>query len=280
LIVGVYVNLSGGMIIVDKEFFKGDYLIVDEQSTNNTVYLYPKHEEIGIVKNDTTSAEEEEIRSQITSTEEECEGEIIKVYKSNLVVAVPDIEKALFKDNENVNIRIIKASSAYECSLKILGMKKEGDKLLLVLSIPLIEKKVDRRRFFRINLKIGVRYCVVPKGEYHTIIDIPKGCFLKTKKTFTEDISAGGISIVSEEKCEVGDYVLVCLYLPNKIDVLCKVLRIKPNNKKNSSEILCMKYVYIHELDRDKLVGFVIKNEMFRRSKNRDKAITEDKSEV
>lgn len=260
-------NLCGGMIIVDKQLFKGDFLIMDEQSATNTVYLYPKHE--GAVKGE---SEEEELRLLIANIEEECEGEIINIYKNNLVVAVSAKKEALFKENGNINIRIIKASSAYECSLRILGMKKDEDKLILVLSIPLIEKKVDRRRFFRIKLKVGVRYCVIPKGEYNTIIDIPKGCFLKTKKTFTEDISAGGISIISEDKCEVGDYVLVCLYLPNKIDVLCKVLRIKENDKNSNSFILCMKYVYIHEIDRDKVVGFVIKNEIFRRNQNREKA--------
>lgn len=263
-------NLSGGMIILDKELFKGDYLIMDEQLDTNTVYLYPSHEEIDIVKDAANSIEEEEFRSQIISLKDECEGEIIKIYKNNLVVAVSVKKEALFKENENINIRIIKSNSAYECSLRILGMKKEGDKLLLVLSIPLIEKKVDRRRFFRINLKFGVRYYILPKGEYNTIVDIPKGCFLKIKKTLTEDISAGGISILSEDKCEIGDYVLVCLYLPNKIDVLCKVLRIKPNHKKAPNSILCMKYVYIHEIDRDRVAGFVIKNEVARRNKNKE----------
>jgi c-di-GMP-binding flagellar brake protein YcgR len=269
--VDAYVNLSGGMIILDKELLKGDYLIMDEQSTKNTVYLYPSHEEISIVKDDPNSAEEEELRAQIISLQDECEGEIIKIYKNNLVVAVSVKKEALFKDNENINIRIIKSSNAYECSLKILGMKKEGDKLLIVLSIPLIEKKVDRRRFFRINLKFGVRYSILPKGEYNTILDIPKGSFLKIKKALTEDISAGGISIVSEDKCEVGDYVLVCLYLPDKINILCKVLRINPNIKNTTSSVLCMKFVYIHELDRDRVVGFVIKNEVVRRNKNKDK---------
>ncbi|MFL0268345.1 flagellar brake protein [Candidatus Clostridium radicumherbarum] len=252
---------------MDNELLEGDFLVLDEQSLAKTVYLFLRHEVIHVVKEDPKGFEEEEIKAQVYSLENECEGEIIKIYKNNLVIAVSVKNIDLFRDYENINIRITNSSCAYECSSKILGLKEEGDKLILVLSTPLIEKKVDRRRFFRINLKFGVRYCILPKGNYNTILDIPKGCFLKIKKALTKDISAGGISILAEDKCEVGDYVLVCLYLPNKFDVLCKILRIDPNYKNGTSSLLCMKYVYIHEIDRDRVAGFVIKNEISRRNK-------------
>lgn|GEM_PF-4469774 len=254
---------------MDKKLLEGDYLILDEKLVDKTVYLFPRHEDIQVVKEDPKDFEEEEINAQVLSLEHECEGEIVNIYKNNLVIAVSVKNIDLFKDNENLKIRVTNSSSAYECSIKNLGMKKDGDKLILVLSTPLIEKKVDRRRFFRINLKFGVRYCILPKGNYHTILDIPKGCFLKTRKALTKDISAGGISILAEDKFEVGDYVLVCLYLPNKIDVLCKILRIEPNYMNGTSSLLCMKYIFINEMDRDRVAGFVIKNEISRRNKNK-----------
>lgn len=258
--------------------FKGDYLTKEGEPIAKTVYLFPDQEE-DLSENmdrvvdkavDEAAKEVDNVKSLTTFVKDEFEGEIIQIYKNNLVVEVDSKDKALIKENEKLNIRITKGKNAYECSLKVLGIKDEGEKLLIVLSIPVIERKVDRRRFFRISLKFMARYCIIPKGDYRTLLDIPSGCFLKTKKTYTNDISGGGISIIADEQCETGTYVLVCLYLPNKIDVLCKVVRSLPNSS-GSKNLLSMKYVYINELDRDKVVGFVIKNEVYRRSKNREK---------
>lgn len=258
---------------MSENHLKGDYLTTEGDPISKTVYIFPKQEEElykELVENDDLKVQEEDdIEKSAKLAKYESEGEIINIYKNNLVVEIENKNRELVKENENVNIRITKGASAYECSLKILGIKDEDDKLIVVLSIPVVEKKVDRRRFFRINLKFMARYCIIPKGEYKTLLDIPSGCFLKIKKTYTYDISGGGISIIVDEKCEAGTYVLVCVYLPNKIDILCKVVRVS-SYKNGNKNLLSLKYVYVNELDRDKIVGFVIKNEAYRRSKNRE----------
>lgn len=256
---------------MEKEVSKGDLLLSDDGSIIKTVYLYSRNEDAVIETGETSSDKknDEEVNSLIVNAKDECEAQIIKIYKSNLVVVIEDKKLDYIKENENIKVRIIKGNNAFECSSIILGMKSEDDKVILVLSIPVIEKQIDRRRFYRIKISFGVRYCLVPEGKYKTLLDIPKGCFLKTKKTLTQDISAGGIKISSDEKCEVGSYVLVCLYLPHKIDVLCKVVRVSQEIKGPKSS-LSMKYVYIDEADRDKIVEFVIKNEIARRKRDKE----------
>lgn len=251
---------------------KGDYLILDQCSVLNTVYFYPKHEEENIGNTDDDVSEiENEVAAMASYNKDEFDGEIVNVYKNNLVVAIDSKDKDYVKQNQNITIRITKDNNAYECSLKILGIKDEGEKIIMVLSIPVIEKKVDRRRFFRLKVKFGVRYCILPEGEYHTIADVPKGCFLKTKKVLSHDISAGGVTIIANENCEIGTYALICVYLPNKIDILCRIVRTVPY-KDTNKVLLSMKYVYIYEPDRDKIAGFVIRNEIYRRNKaNKEK---------
>lgn len=256
---------------MDKEVYKGDFLIMDDNLIIKRIYLYPSHEDTVIENGETNSDEEDDekvVNSLISNVKDECTAQIIKIYKNNLVVVVEDKKLDFIKENESIKARITKGNYAYECSLIILGMKTEEEKLILVLSIPIIEKPLDRRRFFRLKLRFGVRYCLIPEGKYHTLIDIPKGCFLKTKKTLSQDISAGGITIISQEQCEVNTYVLVCLYLPNKIDILCKVTRVIPDKNETKSS-LSMEYVYIDEADRDKIVEFIIKNEIARRQRDK-----------
>lgn len=251
----------------EEKLIKGNYLTFDEHSDNKIVYFSPKQKEnISEDNNENLTDEvENEVIAIASYDKKEFEGEIVKIYKNNLVVNIDSNYRTYIKENESINIRIVKDENAYECSLKILGIKEEGENLIIVLSIPVIEKKVDRRRFFRLSVKFGIRYYILPKGEYHTITDVPPGCFLKIKKTVSHDISAGGIAIVSDEYCEVGTYVLVCVYLPNKIDILCKVVRTAPYEAANKI-LLSMKYIYIHELDRDKIAAFIIKNEIYRRN--------------
>lgn len=251
----------------DRNLIKGDYLTIDEKCDSKVIYFYPKHDKTSIEDSDEKLSEVEHEVISLTAYERcEFEGEILQVYKNNLVVSIENQYKEYVNINEVINIRIVKKEDAYECSLKVLGIKDEIDKLIIVLSIPVIEKKVDRRRFFRLAVKFGIRYCVLPKGKYSTITDVPPGCFLKIKKTLSHDISAGGISIIVDENFDIGAYVLVCVYLPNKIDILCQVVR-ATCYEDTKRMLISMKFVYIHELDRDKVAAFVIKNEIYRRNK-------------
>lgn len=255
----------GMVIALINNYSKGDLFLLNNSSYNKNVYLYIKNIEI----EEEGEEKDEDIKKIDQSSEiiDECEGKVVNLFKNNLVVEIDDNGKSFIKEGEKVYIKVIQQNKAYECLTKILGLKSENNKLTLVLSIPIFEKEVDRRRFFRINSSLTVRYCILPKGEYRNIIDVPKGCFLKTKKTMTTEISGGGIRILSKEKCEADDYVLLTIFLPEKIDVLCKVIRIE---EYRNQSLLCMKYICIDEIYRDKIIEFVFKTEAAKISRSKE----------
>lgn len=238
---------------------KGSFLLTDEEGFGKNVYIYPDDNYSNVDNNDNILEKEKQLENEIANAKFECKGKLIKVYKNNLVIEFYE-DKGFIKENKNVIIRIIKLKKAYECSAEVLGVRKEDKRYIAVLSIPIIRRQIDRRRFFRIAVQIRVRYFLLPKGEYRTVLDIPRGCFLKTKKCRCIDISAGGIKILTEENMDVGKYVLINIFVPYKSNILCKVVRSEVH-KASSKFIISMEYVYIDEQDRDKIVRFVIKNE-------------------
>ncbi|MDT8716273.1 PilZ domain-containing protein [Clostridium sp. 19966] len=251
---------------MDKNYIKGDLFIITDKHIGHDFYLYPytqQNEESTRI-----SEEENEIKKQVTNINDICKGKLLTIYKNNLLVETYELNKSFIKEGENINVKLHKNDKAYECSIKVLGIKREDSKLRLVLGSPIVERELDRRNFFRIKLSMRIRYSVVPEGLYNSLLDVPKGCFLKTKKSITLDISAGGIKIISEDYCEENRYVLISIYLPDKIDILCKVVRVEPY-KNEGKLILSMEYVNLDEIIRDRLVEFVIKNEAARIRKNK-----------
>ena len=238
---------------------KGSFLLTDEEGFGKNIYIYPDGNYSDVENNDDISEKEKQLENEIANAKFECKGKLIKVYKNNLVIEFYE-DKGFIKENKNAIIRIIKLKKAYECSAKVLGVRKEDKKYIAVLSIPIIRRQIDRRRFFRIAVQVRVRYSLLPKGEYKTVLDIPKGCFLKTKKCSCIDISAGGIKILAEENMDVDKYALINIFVPYKANILCKVVR-NEEYKASNKFIISMEYVYIDEQDRDKIVRFVIKNE-------------------
>lgn len=249
------------------DYLKGDFFLLNDNSYSKNVYLYIKSEEVEEEKAPQNEVEEK-VFGQTDKIIDECEGKVKSLFKNNLVVEIEENKKEFIKEKERVYIKIIKKNKAYECITKILGLKSEDNKLTVVLSIPVFEKEVDRRRFFRISTSLVVRYCILPKGQYRNIIDVPKGCFLKTKKTMSTEISGGGIRIISKEVCETDDYVLLTAFLPEKVDILCKVVRVEEYKK--IQFILCMKYICIDEINREKIIEHVFKTEAMKISKSKE----------
>lgn len=249
-------------------YIQGDLFIINENHIGRNFYLYPCLEHVDVEEDENHGEEEKELRNQMANINDICKIKLITTYKNNLLVEVYEFNKAYIKEEETVNIKLTQEDEAYECTTRILGVKCEGGNIRLVLSSPMVERKIDRRNFFRIKLSMRIRYHVLPLGTYNSILDVPKGCFLKTKKTLTQDISAGGIKIISEEYCEENRYVLISIFLPDKIDILCRVVRVGPY-KNESKLLLSMEYIKLEENIRDRLVEFVIKNEAARIRKNK-----------
>ncbi|MBC2581304.1 PilZ domain-containing protein [Clostridium sp. DJ247] len=62
-------------------------------------------------------------------------------------------------------------------------------------------------------------------GKNEKFEDIPRAYFRKLRKTFTVDLSANGIRIITYEDKIMSKYALISLFIKEQIYILCSVVR-------------------------------------------------------
>ncbi|WP_027307521.1 flagellar brake protein [Caloramator sp. ALD01] len=144
-----------------------------------------------------------------------------------------------------------------KCKSVVLGKKREENINLLVLSLPEVIERVQRREYFRLPITMPIRYYGLPKDRIYTSLrDVPSGYFSRLINSVSLDISGGGIKIVSNEIHNPGEYVIISINIPQEINILCSVVRIENTEEKNKFK-LALKYEGIEEKTRDKIIQFI-----------------------
>lgn len=144
-----------------------------------------------------------------------------------------------------------------KCKSIVLGKKKEENINLLVLSLPEVIERVQRREYFRLPITMPIKYYGLPKDRfYKSLRDVPSGYFSRLINSVSVDISGGGIKIVTNEIHNQGDYIIISINVPQEINILCSVVRIEQSEEKNKYK-LALKYEGIEEKTRDKIIQFI-----------------------
>lgn len=127
-------------------------------------------------------------------------------------------------------------SCAYKCSAAVIGTKADNNSHILLISTPEIIKIIERRRHKRVSAVLEVNYAEIPPENYYKYNkDIPSQLLRNMKKTFSCNISIGGISIIAYEKVENIKQVLIKLSIGGEIlTIICSLVRVeKVDNSSN-----------------------------------------------
>lgn len=157
----------------------------------------------------------------------------------------------------SVKLFIYDKGKVYSGTSTLLGIKEEKDIARAVLAMPENIKKVERRKYFRLPVNIEIEFVKISvEEEYEQVKDVPRELFYLLKSTNTIDISGGGMKIFSEDSLKVGQKVLTILYIPIELKILCSVVRVEKQPKKERYKV-SLKFENISERNRDKIIEFI-----------------------
>lgn len=145
-------------------------------------------------------------------------GITIDTKQDNLIV--------LHKD-QPIELILIQKHQALKCTAVILGCTQNDFEQALLISIPELVLSIERREFERLPIVMDVEYSPLPDElHYQAINNVKPKYFRAFKKTYTINISAGGVYFIISKKEIDTKYALVSFLIKNeKIVALCEKLR-------------------------------------------------------
>lgn len=185
------------------------------------------------------------------------EGTIVKLYEKCFGVQVsteqPNIK--IINANQVVDFLIVYDEEAYWCKARVLGCKAEDKGQLVLLNQPEIINRIERRRYKRLQTLMDIEYLILPDGV-STIHDISPILLRQMKKTFTLDISGGGVALVTYQKIEEGKLILISFELEERMMLLCEVVR-SEKNEKNDNYKTALKFKDMDDEKRQEIIDYV-----------------------
>ncbi|KZL90877.1 flagellar brake protein [Clostridium magnum] len=157
-------------------------------------------------------------------------GKIIKIEDKFLGVMISSAQDyvKIFNANEIANFFIVFEEEAYWCNSTVIGYRTDDYSQLLILEQPKVINRIDRRKSPRIPAILDIEYCFLPDniGE---LTKVTQGYQRMKKKTFTIDISRGGIALITYEKIQKGKLLFLSFKIKENIVSVCSVVRSEAN---------------------------------------------------
>lgn len=188
-------------------------------------------------------------------------GKVIKIDDKFLVVTISNLQDnfKIFHVNAIVNFFIVFITNAYWCNSRVIGCKADDYSQLLVLERPKIINKIERRKSPRIPTILDIQYSFL-SDNIDRLSKVTQIYQLTKKKTFTIDISLGGIAIITYEKIKSGKLVFVSFKIKKNILSVCSVIRTE-DNKKGTNFKTALKFIDI-DIDDQNIINEYINEKM------------------
>jgi c-di-GMP-binding flagellar brake protein YcgR len=204
------------------------------------------------------------------------ENDIIKLINPNKTLAVAVIKKVsndclgitinvkqdTYVDlytKQVIELILIYGNEAMRCSSVILGIKQNGFEQVIIITIPELIFRIQRRKFERVATVLDIEYSTLPDigMEYKNLSNVEQRYFRCFRSSYTLDISAGGIQIVIPKEEINSKFALVNLLIKDeKIIILCRKMRSDAMNDFKHNRV-AFKYEDIKEQHRQLICDFV-----------------------
>jgi c-di-GMP-binding flagellar brake protein YcgR len=184
-------------------------------------------------------------------------GIVKKEYKGCLAIVI-DINQDNYrniKEKDEIEFIVAFKDEAIRCGTVVIASSCTHTNQLLLLMAPRIITTIERRQFKRLQTLIDIDYCFLPEGRsYDKLTRIESLWFKKMKRSFTVDISAGGICLITYEKDIQEKQALISMNIKDQdIVALCDVIRIEKaidsKNQKTALKYIDMERNHIQLID-------------------------------
>ncbi|EET84977.1 type IV pilus assembly PilZ [Clostridium carboxidivorans P7] len=161
------------------------------------------------------------------------DGTVLKKYDECLAIRVCTLQDNYvpFEVNEQVNYILASENEALRCTSKVIGSKLDSNYNIILLETPTLINKIERRQNPRLKVIKDIEYYFLPsKAEINNLNEISASYYAKLKKSFTIDLSAGGVCLVTYENNFDSKEAIINLHLDEPISALCTVIRVEEND--------------------------------------------------
>lgn len=203
---------------------------------------------------------ENDIVKFITPNRTLVDGTIKKVSHDCLGITIntrQDTFIVLTKD-QSVELILIHERKAMKCTSVILGCTQNDFEQVAIISIPKVILGIDRREFIRLPIVMDIEYSPLPVDvNYPNLSHVEPKYFKSLKKSYTVDISAGGVYFIVSKSEIDSKFALVSLSLRNEnIVALCEKIRSDCMNDSKHDKV-AFKYNDIQTHHRQLILDFI-----------------------
>lgn len=184
------------------------------------------------------------------------------ITKEYIAISIPvsNGEYLLLTRGETVDVIYYDEKNVYKFTSKVIGRKSEGIKMLL-LSPPDKISKIQRRRFFRINILSKIKILKVKKNI--TEKQFNNLCANADEKSFSDaimtDLSGGGLKAKTEMNVKTGDMFIIKLPITDfDVNIPCYCVRAV---KEYETKYYCCGFSFynINDRVRDKIIAYIFR---------------------
>lgn len=178
---------------------------------------------------DVNTIKENDMVKLIAANKTLVDGTVKKISNDFLGITIDTRQGAFIVLNkgESIKLILIHERHALKCTSVVLGSTQNDFEQAIIISIPEVVLGIERREFERLPIVMDMEYSPLPSGAYYqTLGNVEPKYFRSLKKTYTVNLSAGGVYfIVSKDELD-NKFALVSLSLKNEnIVTLCEKVR-------------------------------------------------------
>jgi len=178
---------------------------------------------------DINTIKENDIVKFITPNKTLFDGMIKKVSDNCLGITINTRQDTFIRLNKDqfIDLILVDERKAIKCTSVILGCNQNDFEQAVIISIPKLILGINRREFERLPIVMDIEYSPLPLDvNFQSLNKVEAKYFKSFKKTYTVDISAGGVHVVVSKNEIDSKFALVSLSLKNeKIVTLCEKIR-------------------------------------------------------
>jgi c-di-GMP-binding flagellar brake protein YcgR len=177
----------------------------------------------------------------------------------NVVIASPIFESVDVPIHTGSHLRVIslhERQGLLSFNAIVRASRKKGNISMLVLEMTSPIKKIQRRGYYRLPCTLAVTYRLLDDENYKPADSVQS---TELKRAVTKNLSATGLSIVTDEKYPKDAIIQVFIPLGNnEIEAVCKVMRSEcVKNPRGDKYELGMHIVSISKQHQEQLVKYI-----------------------
>jgi c-di-GMP-binding flagellar brake protein YcgR len=179
---------------------------------------------------DVKAIKENDIVKFINPNKTMIDGQIKKVSNDFLGITI-NIRQSTYielKKDQFIELILVYGHEAIRCSSIILGSKQSGIEQVILISIPKLILRIQRREFQRVAVVMDIEYSPLPDvaEDYKNLSSIERRYFRSFRRAHTIDISAGGVQIAIPRNEIDSKFALISLLVRDeKVIILGRKIR-------------------------------------------------------